>query len=274
MESAANSFYYFELSFSLMSVLFHASLISSHRQHSLSLGHSSHSPESSQTILKSTDGTFSAGFHPVGTDAYGFAVWYSNTPESPTLVWMANRDQPVKERNSRLRLQKDGDLVLFNADGTAIWRTSTRGLPVKEAALLDTGNLVLRTSSAKIVWQSFDSPTDTLLPGQRFSNNAQLISRKDNLTYKSGYHRFYFNDENYLVLIYQGSNLSSKYWPKPWLSASDNGRTTDNISRTAVLDEFGGFRSSDQFNFNASDYGKGPKRRLIMDVDGNLRLYI
>ncbi|GLJ04671.1 hypothetical protein SUGI_0000990 [Cryptomeria japonica] len=252
----------------LTSALFHASFISSQR---LGLGYSSPSPESNHTLLLSPDATFSAGFHRVGTNAYGFAVWYSNTP---TLVWMANRDQPVNGKNSRLRLQKDGDLVLFNADGTVIWRTGTTGLSVKEAALLNTGNLLLRSSSSgKVVWQSFDSPTDTLLPGQRFSNNAQLISRMGNFTYKSGYYRFYFNDENYLVLLYKGSNLSSKYWPTPYLNAFDNGRTTYNISLLAVLDEFGGFSSSDQFSFNASDYGKGPKRRLVMDVDGNLRLY-
>ncbi|XP_057824518.2 putative receptor protein kinase ZmPK1 [Cryptomeria japonica] len=285
MESASNSIPYFKLSSSLTSVLFHASLLSltsilfhaslmsCHGQESLSLGYSSASPESNQTVLNSTDGTFSAGFHSVGTNAFGFAIWYSNTPESPTLVWMANRDQPLNGKNSRLHLQKDGDLVLFNADGRVTWRTDTRGLPVTKVALLDTGNLVLRTSSGKIVWQSFDSPTDTLLPGQQFCNNAQLFSRLDNLTYKSGYHRFYFNDENYLALVYQGSNLSSKYWPKPWLSSFDNGRTTYNISRTAVLDELGGFTASDQFSFNASDYGIGPKRRLTMDVDGNLRLY-
>ncbi|GLJ04659.1 hypothetical protein SUGI_0000810 [Cryptomeria japonica] len=252
----------------LTSTLFHASFISSQR---LALGYSSPSPETNHTLLLSPDGIFSAGFHRVGINAYGFAVWYSNTPS--TLVWMANRDQPVNGRKSRFRLQRDGDLVLHNADGTVIWRTNTRALSVKEAALLNTGNLVLRSSSGQILWQSFDSPTDTLLPDQRFSNNAQLISRMDNLTYKSGYHRLYFNDENYLALIYQGFNVSSRYWPKPWLSGFDSGRRYYNLSRLAVLDEFGGFSSSDQFSFRASDYGKGPKRRLTMDIDGNLRLY-
>ncbi|GLJ13545.1 hypothetical protein SUGI_0214910 [Cryptomeria japonica] len=153
-------------------VLFQASLISSQ---SLGLGYSSPSPETNQTLLLSPDGTFSAGFHAVGINAYGFAVWYTNTTKSPTLVWMANRDEPVNGRNSYLNLLKDGDLVLINANGSAIWRTSTRGLSVKAAALLNTGNLVLRSSSGKILWQSFDSPTDTLLPGQYFTKDTQLV---------------------------------------------------------------------------------------------------
>jgi hypothetical protein len=40
-----------------------------------------------------------------------------------------------------------------------------------------------------------------------------------------------------------------------------------------VLDSFGSFLSSDGYNVKASDYGEGPKRRLTLDFDGNLRLY-
>ncbi|XP_057829245.2 putative receptor protein kinase ZmPK1 [Cryptomeria japonica] len=189
---------------------------------------------------------------------------------------MANRDQPVNGWDSSLRFLNDGDLLLVDAGGIPIWRTDTKGVGVKEALLLTTGNLVLRSDSEQIVWQSFDFPTDTLLPEQTFTKNSKLISRMELGNYKSGYYRFYFNDDNYLGLIYQGLNLASKYWPPQPNTAYgvfDIGRTTYNITRLASLDQFGGFISSDMFIFHASDYGEAPLRRLTLDIDGNLRLY-
>ncbi|GLJ05006.1 hypothetical protein SUGI_0009280 [Cryptomeria japonica] len=189
---------------------------------------------------------------------------------------MANRDRPVNGRDSSLRFLKDGDLLLVDAGGIPIWRTNTKAVAVTEALLLNTGNLVLRSASKQIVWQSFDSPTDTLLPEQPFTKDTKLISRMELGNYKSGYYRFYFNDENYLGMIYEGLNLSSKYWPPQGNTPCDVfglGRTTYNITRLASLDRLGGFKSSDKFNFKASDYGEGPLRRLTLDIDGNLRLY-
>ncbi|GLJ05030.1 hypothetical protein SUGI_0009750 [Cryptomeria japonica] len=260
---------------SLLCALFGLSLIAVQQIHALQrlrLGHSL-TPERNQTVLQSPDGTFSAGFYAVGINAYGFAIWYSQTPSPYTVVWMANRNKPVNGKHSRLRLQRDGDFVLLDADGSAVWTTNTKDIGVKEAKLLPVGNLILLGSSGQIIWQSFDSPTDTLLPQQLFTKKTQLISRVGSDNYRSGYYRFYFNDDSYLSLIYEGLNISSKYWPDPEKLPIDNGRSIYNITRVAVLDGSGGFRSSDNFSFNAWDYGEGPLRRLTLDADGNMRLY-
>ncbi|GLJ05011.1 hypothetical protein SUGI_0009430 [Cryptomeria japonica] len=225
----------------LASVLIYISVVTGQDTNGLDrlrLGYSSLSPQERETILLSPDGTFSAGFYNVGINAYCLTVWYSR--------------------------------------GIPIWRTDTKGVGVKEALLLTTGNLVLRSDSEQIFWQSCDFPTDTFLPEQTFTKNSKLISRMELGNYKSGYYRFYFNDDNYLGLIYQSLNLSSKYWPPQPNTAYgvfDIGRTTYNITRLASLDHFGGFISSDMFSFNASDYGEAPLRRLTLDIDGNLRLY-
>eukprot|EP01018_Ginkgo_biloba_P021459 Gb_14016 [translate_table: standard] len=189
---------------------------------------------------------------------------------------MANRDQAVNGRGSVLRFHQRGDLVLSDADGSLVWETnvSSSNLAV-DAVLLETGNLVLRNVTGHILWESFGSPTDTLLPLQPLTRHTHLVSRMNSETYGSGFYRLYFDTDNVLQLIYDGLIISSNYWPdpKPGLTVFQKLRSPYNNSRYAVLDTRGVFHSSDKFNFTASDFGEGPRRRLTMDIDGTLRLY-
>ncbi|GLJ05535.1 hypothetical protein SUGI_0019740 [Cryptomeria japonica] len=231
-------------------------------------------PQQNTTCLVSPNKTFSAGFYEVGINAYLFAVWYTHTVNL-TLVWAANRDQPVNGRVSRLQLQIDGNLLLSDANGSTVWETHTasNNLDVKEILLLETGNLVMLNSSGQSVWESFENPTDTLLHHQLLRGNGQLVSSLRSGSTTSGYYRLYFDYDNILRLRFQSSYSASNYWPTPYLPIFDNGRSSYNVSRFAVLDSFGGFKSSDNFPFTAWDYGPNLKRRLTLDSDGNLRLY-
>lgn len=47
-------------------------------------------------------------------------------------------------------------------------------LNVTSVTIQDTGNLVLFNCTNQVVWQSFDSPTDMLLPNQSFSVNSNM----------------------------------------------------------------------------------------------------
>ncbi|KAK4797361.1 hypothetical protein SAY86_029687 [Trapa natans] len=123
------------------------------------------------------------------------------------------------------------------------------------------------------MWQSFDYPTDTLLPEQKFTRSTTLVSSRARGNVSSGYFRLYFDNDNILRLLYDGPYISSVYWPYPFLLPWDSGRSTYNDSRIAWLDSLGNFTSSDGWKFLASDYGKIIWRRLRMDRDGNLRCY-
>ncbi|CAA6664471.1 unnamed protein product [Spirodela intermedia] len=116
-------------------------------------------------VLVSAGGTFSAGFVPVGENAYGFSIWYTHALQK-TVVWMANRDKPVNGKDSKLWLHNDGSLVLLSGGEGKVWE------------LLETGNLVLTNRTGNVVWQSFASPTDTLLPGQTLTRNTMLLSKR------------------------------------------------------------------------------------------------
>ncbi|XP_049374125.1 S-locus-specific glycoprotein S13-like [Solanum verrucosum] len=89
----------------------------------------------------------------------------SDVINKPQLVWSANRNHPVKV-NATLQLGHDGNLVLTDSDGTLVWSTNTTGKSVSGINLTEMGNLVLFDKRKRAIWQSFDHPTDCLLPGQ------------------------------------------------------------------------------------------------------------
>ncbi|XVF77703.1 hypothetical protein PTKIN_Ptkin14bG0068200 [Pterospermum kingtungense] len=79
-----------------------------------------------------------------------------------TVVWVANRINPINETTGLLKIDSTGN----------VWSTNTTVVvqnPILQ--LLETGNLVLRdgkdSSSDNCLWQSFDYPSDTMLPGMK-----------------------------------------------------------------------------------------------------------
>ncbi|KAL6619922.1 hypothetical protein ACP70R_035061 [Stipagrostis hirtigluma subsp. patula] len=239
----------------------------------LPLGSSLSVEEHQSNFLQSQDGTFSCGFYKIYLNAFTFSIWYSNSAEN-TIVWSANRDCPAHARRSKLTLQKDGSMVLWNYDGAVIWRVEGDLTNVQHAQLLDTGNLVLKDISGKIVWQSFSSPTDTLLPTQPITAVTKLVSTTQ--LHVSGHYIFRFGDMSILSLIYDDPDVSDIYWPDPDTPFFNNDRKRYNNTRLGVLDDLGQFVSSDfavQQALVVSDAGPGTKRRLTLDPDGNLRVY-
>uniref|UniRef100_A0A2N9HT54 Bulb-type lectin domain-containing protein n=1 Tax=Fagus sylvatica TaxID=28930 RepID=A0A2N9HT54_FAGSY len=228
--------------------------------------------------LVSANGEYSAGFYPVGDNAFCFAIWFNKSLVC-NVVWMANRDDPVDGQVSQLSLLKEGKLILTNSVGITVWTTRTAALTTSDASnlqlqLLNTGNLVLHNSTGFVIWQSFDSPTDTLLPQQTLTMVSSLISKRSQGDYSSGNYLLSFNDDNVLRLLFQGPKISSIYWPDP--SLADPGlaeRSKYGTRRHAVLNDSGYFESTDYFTFITTDYGVVTHRRLTLDPDGNLRLY-
>ncbi|XP_007018597.2 PREDICTED: putative receptor protein kinase ZmPK1 [Theobroma cacao] len=240
-------------------------------------GGSSLSVENPSDILVSPNGTFSAGFFPVGDNAYAFAIWFSKPTcvvHNCTVVWMANRDQPVNGRRSKLSLLGTGNVILTDAAQLNVWATDTASLSPVQLQVNDYGNLLLSNSQGTILWQSFDSPTDTLLPLQSLTRYTALVSKRRKANYSSGFFKLFFDDDNVLRLLFDGPDISSVYWPGSWLVSWEAGRSTYNSSRNAMIDSLGNFSSSDDLIFRSADYGASwIQRRLTIDVDGNLRLY-
>ncbi|KAH7568724.1 hypothetical protein JRO89_XS06G0037300 [Xanthoceras sorbifolium] len=116
------------------------------------------------------------------------SVRYSNHSgnfEDVEVFCLANRRRPVHE-NATLQLQTDGDLILRDVDGTLVWSTNTSHMSVAGLQMLKTGNLVLYDDNNKTIWQSFDHPTDTLLPGQKLMVGQKLVARASATDWNEG----------------------------------------------------------------------------------------
>ncbi|KAK4268029.1 hypothetical protein QN277_024736 [Acacia crassicarpa] len=232
------------------------------------------SVENPEDVIKSRNENFTAAFYDVGENAFAFAIWFTEPQgQNLTVIWMANRDVLVNGKRSMLTLHSNGNLVLNDAGQVDVWATNTTSLKRPELILQDDGNLVLLEYPNHIVWQSFDFPTDTLVPGQRLTRHSSLVSSKSQTNVSSGFHKLFFDNDNVLRLLYNGPDVSSIYWPPPWNLPQSNGRSTFNASRFVFLDSYGDIISTDNFTSKTSDYGLVLQRRLTIDSDGNVRVY-
>ena len=215
-------------------------------------------------ILISPNGDFSAGFYSVGDNANCFAIWFSN---SRTVVWMANRDNPVNGKHSKLSLFDTGNLILTDATklNVTVWATNTVSLSSVQLFLNDTGNFFLCDKEGIVLWQSFDFPTDTLLPQQLLTRKTKLVSSRSQTNFSSGFYELSFNNDNLLRFVYNGLDVSDIYWFYSGLEDYNNS--------TLVFNSLGNLSPSDDFTIMSADYGAMLHGRLTLDYDGNIRLY-
>ena len=182
-----------------------------------------------------------------------------------TVVWIAGAQDTVGNM-SYFQLTPEGELVLFDSsEGNPVWSSGTSNRGVVSASLHDSGNLVLIAREQNIIWQSFDTPGDTLLPGQTLS--AYQILRAAAKNPMSSYYSLYMNASGQLQLRWE-SNIT--YW-------TSESPSTSNL--TAFLSTSGALQLLDQrLNVVWSVFGEDHNdsinyRFLRLDVDGNLRLY-
>jgi hypothetical protein len=122
--------------------------------------------------LVSAGGSFTLGFFSPGVSTKRYlGIWFSESND--TVYWVANRDDPLGDRSGTLVLNEAGTLVLFDGSRRMAWSSDFSGSPsAAMAQLLESGNLVVRNGSRDaFLWQSFDHPCDTLLPGMKMGKS-------------------------------------------------------------------------------------------------------
>ncbi|XP_029130944.1 S-locus-specific glycoprotein S13-like [Cajanus cajan] len=144
------------------------------------------------TIVSYPQGTFELGFFNLGKPNKTYlGIRYKNIPLR-NVVWVANVGKPINDSSAILKLNSSGNLVLTH-NNIVVWSTdSPKAAQNPVAELLDSGNLVIRDENStksnqeEYLWQSFDYPSDTMLPGMKIgwdlkrNRNRNLISWKSN----------------------------------------------------------------------------------------------
>ncbi|XP_015897124.3 G-type lectin S-receptor-like serine/threonine-protein kinase At4g27290 [Ziziphus jujuba] len=133
-----------------------------------------HSISDGKSSLVSKGGSFKLGFFSPGKSKNRYlGIWYNNIREE-TVVWVANRDKPINDSSGILKMNTTGSnfVLLGQNNNSVFWSTnSSKQAQSPILQLLDSGNLVLRDekdeNAQNYLWQSFDYPCDTLLPGMK-----------------------------------------------------------------------------------------------------------
>ncbi|KAL2497225.1 G-type lectin S-receptor-like serine/threonine-protein kinase [Abeliophyllum distichum] len=129
-------------------------------------------------------------FSPEGSDLRYVGIWY-NKVEKQSVVWVANRENPISGKGGNLRIWNDGNLIILNGNDDLIWSSNaTVASDNSSAVIMDTGNLVLLGSNGsddpnRAIWKSFDQPTDTFLPDMRVYMNVKEGERRVLTSWKS-----------------------------------------------------------------------------------------
>ncbi|VAH52506.1 receptor-like serine/threonine-protein kinase SD1-8 [Triticum dicoccoides] len=123
--------------------------------------------------LVSPDGSFTLGFFSPGASTKSkryLGIWFSVSND--TVCWVANRDQPLLDKSGTLVFDDLSSLVLVDGSRRTAWSPNFMAASAAVVQLLDSGNLVVHNdSSDAALWQSFDHPSDTLLPDMKLGKD-------------------------------------------------------------------------------------------------------
>nr|CAD1831331.1 unnamed protein product [Ananas comosus var. bracteatus] len=227
------------------------SLVAAGSNQNLTVG-SSLSSSGPNSSLSSPSGDFAFGFWPLDTNSSLFLLAV-----------------PTK---STLQLTQAGQLSLFDSNGQEVWSPdATNAIGV---SLLDSGNLVLYDSSGALLWQSFQNPTDTILPGQSLGERSELRSKMADTDFSFGRFMLAVQDDGNLALYPVAIPTGSEYYAY-WAS------NTQNATKLQLV-----FNSSGSLYYQVENGNQIPLMTLAtvysptnfyqhatLDPDGALRLY-
>ncbi|XP_038875239.1 G-type lectin S-receptor-like serine/threonine-protein kinase At1g34300 [Benincasa hispida] len=190
-------------------------------------------------ILLSPNSHFAAGFRPLpnNSNLFIFSVWYFNI-SIDNVVWSANRLSPVN-RSAALVITATGQLRLNDGSGRNLWPSNhvSANPNLTKLILRNDGDLIYGT------WESFRFPTNTILPNQTL-NGTTIVSNNGKYSFVNS------------VNLTFGTE---RYW------------TSGNPFQTFLIG--GQIIINNQIPVTPSDFNSTRLRKLIVDDDGNLKIF-
>ncbi|KAI3680612.1 hypothetical protein L6452_35385 [Arctium lappa] len=142
-----------------------------------------------EQTLVSANQVFELGFFNPGNSSKRYiGIWYKNVP-ARKVIWVANRENPllVSDTSSSLTIGNDGNLRIQDRENNVVWSTNVRVQSNETIAkLTDSGDLALNdTISGSILWESFDYPSNSLLPGMKLGTKGKTQGKNLLTSWKS-----------------------------------------------------------------------------------------
>ncbi|KAE7998291.1 hypothetical protein FH972_002850 [Carpinus fangiana] len=261
--------HYLAMDFITLFFLFSAIFTASAQQIQSNVSRSSSLTPTTNSTWLSRSGLYAFGFYKQG-NGYAVGIFMAGIPEK-TVVWTANRDDPPVSSNATLLFASDGRLVLqMGQEQVAVVAESSGSA---SASMLNSGNFVIYNSDQGIIWQSFDHPTDTLLPGQRLLAGHEIVSSTSETQYSTGIFRLKMQTDGNLVQYPVNTPDTAPYA----YFATSAGGLGDNVTLNFDADGHLYLLNATGFNIrNLTDGGYPTKEtiyRTTIDVDGIFRLY-
>ncbi|XP_055822536.1 G-type lectin S-receptor-like serine/threonine-protein kinase At4g03230 [Solanum dulcamara] len=236
------------------------------------------SVSSGQTII-SSGGNFELGFfRPGDSRSYYIGIWYKKLyPQA--VVWVANRDRPLDSADANLIISQ-GNLVLLDRLQNSIWSALSGNINPNisvTAVLRDDGNLILsdvsKASAPLLLWQSFDHPTHTFLPGakigydKRTQRKQVLVSWRNLSDPAPGMYSLEMDPKHAQYVIKW--NRTTEYWA----SGSWDGQRFSSVPemRLNYIYNYSYIDNENESYFTYSLYNSTITSRLIMDVSGQIK---
>ncbi|KAH1105737.1 hypothetical protein J1N35_009505 [Gossypium stocksii] len=149
----------------------------------------SSTPINDSQALVSKNGVFRLGFFSLSssTDHRYVGIWYNNRGVlEESVIWIANRNKPLKDDSGVFLVSDDGNLVVSDGQNQTLWSSNVRnprGVNVS-AQILGTGNLVLKANE-NTMWESFREPLNVFVPMMRLSTNVRTGEKVELTSWKS-----------------------------------------------------------------------------------------
>ncbi|XP_027340216.1 uncharacterized protein LOC113853791 [Abrus precatorius] len=184
----------------------------------------------------SPSGDFAFGFYQLPNMVFLLAVWYDKIPNK-TIIWYANGDNPAPI-GSRLELTDSLGLVLRNPQGSELWKSGSTSSTIYNGLMNDSGNFQLLDQNFVPLWDSFNHPTDTLLPTQVMNLNGYLSSRQGEFNFSRGRFKLLLQQDGNLVLNLVNLSNNNSYKPYYDTQTADSKNQT-NVGMQLIFDKSG-----------------------------------
>ncbi|KAL5820595.1 hypothetical protein ACOSQ3_022477 [Xanthoceras sorbifolium] len=201
---------------------------------------------------------------------YAFGFYQRNNGYSVG-IFLAGIPNKTVVNATLLFTAPEGNLVLQTAQGQNMTYIASISQTASSASMLDTGNFVLYNSSGGIIWQSFSSPTDTLLPTQRLSARMQLISSVSKTDQSTGTFLYMQPDGNLVLYPKDSISPTYAYWASKTYQMRDNGTLSLDVNGKLYLLNATGYNVK-----NITEEVYEPRGTIYLariDSDGIFRLY-